>query len=60
MAIKRLAKRLNKQQTKITPLLKTLAWHGINIIEIVSSFNEITIILEDSFVNQAFSVLKNP
>lgn len=41
-------------------ILKRLAWYGINIIEIVSSFNELTIILEDAFVDQAFSVLKNP
>lgn len=40
-------------------ILKTLAWYGINIIEVVSSFNELTIILESSSVDQAFSVLKN-
>lgn len=40
-------------------ILKALAWNGINIIEVVSSFTELTIILEDSFVNQAFSALKN-
>lgn len=52
------------EQTVNTPgvyyaILKTLSWFGINIIEIVSSFNELTVILEDKFVDQAFSVLKN-
>lgn len=40
-------------------VLKTLAWYEINIIEIVSSFNELTIILENKDIDQAFSVLKS-
>jgi aspartokinase len=39
--------------------LKSLAWEGINIIEIVSTYLEITIILEDKEVNRAFAVLKS-
>ena len=38
--------------------LKSLAWDGINIIEIVSTPNELSIILEDKEVNAAFGILK--
>ncbi|HEX7042177.1 MAG TPA: aspartate kinase [Patescibacteria group bacterium] len=38
--------------------LKSLAWEGINIIEIVSTPNEVSIILEDENVNNAFGILK--
>lgn len=40
-------------------VLKTLAWEGINFIEVVSSYTELTIILQNSNVDRAFSVLKN-
>jgi hypothetical protein len=39
--------------------LKSLAWEGVNIIEIVSTPNELSIILEDSEVNIAFGILKS-
>lgn len=39
-------------------ILKMLAWEGINFIEAVSSFTELTIIVEDKNVDNAFSVLK--
>lgn len=39
-------------------ILKMLAWEGINFIEAVSSFTELTIIVEDKNVDAAFSVLK--
>lgn len=39
-------------------LLKSLAWDGINIVEIVSTPMEISIILDDKDVNAAFSILK--
>lgn len=38
--------------------LKALAWEGINIIEVVSTYTEFTIILENKDVDRAFSVLK--
>lgn len=38
--------------------LKTLAWEGINIIEVVSSYTELTIVLENKDVDRAFSSLK--
>lgn len=38
--------------------LKSLAWEGINIVEIVSTPNEVSIIFEDKDVNQAFAILK--
>jgi len=40
-------------------ILKSLAWEGINIVEVVSTFSEFTIILEDKEVSRAFSLLKN-
>ncbi len=40
-------------------ILKKLAWEGINFIEVVSSFTELTIFLESKNVERAFSALKN-
>ncbi len=40
-------------------ILKILAWYGVNIIEVVSSFTECTLILEDKNIDRAFSLLKN-
>lgn len=39
-------------------ILKSLAWQGINFVEVVSSFTELTIFLNKSFVDRAFSALK--
>jgi len=39
--------------------LKSLAWERINIIEIVSTISEFTLILEDKDVNKAFLILKS-
>lgn len=38
--------------------LKSLAWDGVNIIEIVSTPNEVSLILEDKDINTAFGILK--
>jgi len=40
-------------------ILKALAWEGINVVEIVSTLNEFTIILEDRSIDSAFSIIKN-
>lgn len=40
-------------------ILKKLAWEGINFIEVVSSFTELTIFLENKNVERAFSALKH-
>lgn len=40
-------------------ILKSLAWEGISFTEVVSSLTELTVILENSQVDRAFSVLKN-
>lgn len=40
-------------------VLKGLAWEGIPFVEVVSSYTELTIILQNSNVNLAFAVLKN-
>lgn len=39
-------------------ILKQLAWDGVNLIEVVSSFTELTFFLEEKYINQAFGVLK--
>lgn len=39
--------------------IKSLAWERINIVEIVSTLSEFTLILEDKNVNKAFSILKS-
>ncbi|MDE2590872.1 MAG: hypothetical protein KGL95_14550 [Patescibacteria group bacterium] len=39
--------------------LKSLAWEGINIMEVVSTNLELTLILEDKEVNRAFAILKS-
>ena len=39
-------------------ILKLIAWEGINITEILSTTNEFSIILDESMIDKAFSVLK--
>jgi len=38
-------------------ILKNLAWEGINILEVISTTNEFTLIVQDREVNEAFNVL---
>jgi len=40
-------------------IFKKIAWEGINIIEVISTSNEFTIILMDKDIDKAFSILKN-
>jgi hypothetical protein len=39
-------------------ILKILAWEGINIVEVLSTTNEFSLIIEEKNVDKAFSVLK--
>jgi hypothetical protein len=39
-------------------IFRKLAWEGINVLEVVSTSNEFTIILKDIDVDKAFSVIK--
>lgn len=39
-------------------ILKSLAWESINIIEVVSTFNEFTMILKSIESDRAFSIIK--
>jgi len=39
-------------------ILKSLAWEGISVIEVVSTCNEFTIVLEDKNIDFAFSIIK--
>lgn len=40
-------------------ILKKIAWEGINILDIISTTHEFTIIVNDDSVDRAFSILKN-
>lgn len=40
-------------------ILKSLAWENINIIEVVSTSTELTLILDSKEIDRAFSILKN-
>lgn len=40
------------------PFFQALAWHGVNFIEIVSSFSELTFVFEDKEVDRAFAIIK--
>jgi len=40
-------------------ILKTLAWEGIPFTEIVSTYSELTIIVKNEYVAQAFSMIKD-
>lgn len=39
--------------------LKLLVWQGINIVEVVSTFDELTVILDNKDVDLAFGILNN-
>lgn len=39
-------------------ILKQLMWGGINVVELVSTYTELTIVLEKRDVDRAFSILK--
>lgn len=39
-------------------IFRKLAWEGINILEVVSTSNEFTILLQDNDIDKAFSVIK--
>ncbi len=40
-------------------ILKNLAWEGINIMEVISTTNEFTIVVKDEEVQNAFNILMN-
>lgn len=39
-------------------IFKRIAWEGINVLEVISTTNEFTLILKDKDVDRAFSVIK--
>jgi aspartokinase len=39
-------------------ILALLAWEGINVVEVVSTYTELTVIFRDEDVDKAFSTLK--
>lgn len=40
-------------------ILKIFAWDGINLIEFISTFTELTLVMESKYIDKAFSALKN-
>jgi len=54
--------KLHMQNSRVIGLyyhiFKQLAWEGINIVEVISTTNEFTIIVGEDFVDKAFSILK--
>lgn len=40
-------------------ILKMLAWQNINVIEVLSAYTELTIVIDNKDIDKAFSVLKN-
>ena len=54
--------KLPKENIKISGvyyfIFKKIAWEGINILEVISTTHEFTIILNDDDVDRAFTVLK--
>lgn len=40
-------------------IMKELSWEGINLIEVISSTNEFTVIVDNSLIDKTFVVLKN-
>ncbi|WP_299525455.1 hypothetical protein [Winogradskyella sp.] len=54
---------LPKNNTKVAGLyyqiLKRLAWQNVSLYEIISTTNEFTIVVEDAFVDSAFSIIKS-
>lgn len=52
------------QETVITPgayysILRILAWEGINLVEVASTYTELTLLFRNEDVDRAFSTLKN-
>jgi hypothetical protein len=39
-------------------IFKRIAWEGINVLEVISTTNEFTLILKDKDIDRAFSVIK--
>ena len=54
---------LPKNNTKVAGLyyqiLKRLAWQNVSLYEVISTTNEFTIVVEDEYVDSAFSIIKN-
>lgn len=40
-------------------ILKVLAWEGINLIEFVSTFTELTLVMNSKDIDRAFTLIKN-
>lgn len=40
-------------------IMKLLAWEGINVVEVVSTYLELTIVLANTDIDKAFSIISN-
>ncbi|MGB9719182.1 MAG: hypothetical protein ACPL06_01140 [Candidatus Anstonellales archaeon] len=43
----------------IAYVLKELAWHGVNVVEVVSTYTELSIVLKEEDVAKAYNVVKS-
>ena len=54
---------LPKENSKVVGLyyhiFKKLAWEGVTLYEVISTTNEFTVLVEDNYVDKAFSVIKS-
>jgi predicted transcriptional regulator len=40
-------------------MIKRISWEGVNVIEVISTTNEFTYMVNESDVEKTFSILKN-
>lgn len=40
-------------------IFKQLAWEGVTLYEVISTTNEFTVLVEDAYVDKAFTIIKN-
>ncbi len=54
----RMSKEISYAPGVVYFFLKSLAWEGINIMEVVSTYLELTLVLEDKDISRSFEILK--
>ena len=55
----KLPKGNNMQPGFYYTIMKELSWEGINLVEVISSTNEFTVVVDNSLIDKTFVVLKN-
>lgn len=58
-----LSVRLPKENVELPGLyyffFKQFAWNNINVLEVISTTNEFTVVVEEALLEKAFSTIKN-